>query len=78
MWIRYWPKKIGSGALYLERREIFKILLNNILDNFKGLLFVCSNFWCHDVPFMSSENQPGSGSGLIQSGSSALGLTEDV
>ena len=29
MRIRFWPKKTGSGALYLKRREIFESLLSN-------------------------------------------------
>ena len=32
-------QKTGSGALYLEKRKIFKILFNKYLDNYKTLLF---------------------------------------
>ena len=35
---------IRSMALYLERMEILKILLMNILDNFKGFLYCLYTF----------------------------------
>ena len=62
--IRFWPKKNGSGALYLKRRENFKVFQANILDNFKPHLFCLHTFGVRDV--LDSENQPGSGSGQIR------------
>ena len=51
----------------------------NILDNIKSLLFCCHTFGVRRTIYvLDSENQPGSGSGKIQTGSGALGLTGDV
>ena len=49
----------------------------NILDNFKSLFFCFHTFGVRrTIDVLDSENQPGSGN--IQTGSEALGLTGDV
>ena len=48
----------------------------NILDNRKGLLFCYHTFGVRRIiDVLDSENQPGSGSGKIRTGSGAIGLT---
>ena len=61
MWIRFWPTKTGSEALYLERREIFKVLLNEYFRRFHTFGVGRS------IDVLDPENKPGSG---------ALGLSE--
>jgi len=69
--IRFWPKT-GSGAQYLERKEILKFYLMNILDR---SMFSTFGVRC-SIDVIDSENQPGSGK--IRNGSGAPGLTAEV
>ena len=64
---------------YLERKEIFKTYVMNILDNFESLLFCFHTFGVRrTIDVLDSENQPGSGSVKIRIGSGAPGLIGDV
>ena len=66
----------GYGALYLKRREIFK---SEYFRKYLKPSFLFSYFWSQTyLPVLYSDNQPGSGSGKIRTGSGALCLTGDV
>ena len=55
----FWPKT-GYTALYLKRREIFKVYWINVLDNFNSLLFCFNTFGVRrTIDILDSENQPG-------------------
>ena len=49
MRIRFWAK-IGSGALYLKRREILKISIQWIFRYFFKPSYLFSYFWCQTSP----------------------------
>ena len=68
----FWQKKTGSGALYLEYREILNSIENKFLDNFRSLFFM---FGCQTFDVIDKENHPGSGK--IGTGAMALTLTEN-
>ena len=73
-------EKTGSGALYLKGR-FSQVYNTNNLDNFQSLLFCFHTFGVRStIDVLDSDNQPGSGSVKIRtgSGSRALGLTGDV
>ena len=72
-------KKIGSGTLYLDRKGIYKTLLNEYLADFRCIPF-CFHTFCvrRSIDALDLENKPGSGSAFTQSRSRALGVTEDV
>ena len=71
-------KKNRSEALYIERRDIYNILLHelNILDNFNGLFYLNTFGARRSIDVLDSENQ--SGSDKIRAESGALRLTEDI
>ena len=70
----YFGINTGSGALYLKRREIFKSLWTDILDNIKTCFHTFGVR--RTIYVLDSENQPGSGKIQTGFGSGALGLTD--
>ena len=79
MRIRFWPKTPDPGLSTSNEGRFLKVFKANILDNFKSLLFCFHTFGVRrTIDVLDSENQPGSGSVQIRTGSGALGLTGDV
>ena len=77
MRIRFGPKKPDVGLCTSNEGRFLKCYFTNILDNNKSLLFCFHTFGVRrTIDVLDLENQPGSGK--IQTGSGALGLTGDV
>ena len=83
MRIRFWPKKPDPGLCISNEERFLKVYEAKVLDNFKSHIFCFYTFSVRrTIDVLDSENQPGSGSVKIQTGSGtgsgALGLTGDV
>ena len=72
-------KKPDPGLCTSNEGRFLKFYKINILDNFQSLRVCFYTFVVRrTIDVLDSENQPGSGSCKIRTGSGALGLTGDV
>ena len=78
MRIRFWPKNRIRGSVPQTKGYFYKSF-KQILDNFKNHPFCFRTVGVRrTIDVLDPENQPGSGSVRIRTGSGALGLTGDA